>query len=271
MHGLEAVLFGAVQGLAEFLPISSSGHLLLLHSITNFQLVDDLAFDVALHLGTLVALLAFFWRDVIKLATAGWDWLRRPTSTATVDQKMVGWLMVGSIPAVIAGMTLETYTETSWRSPILVASALMVAGLILWAVDVVQKGQKGIDQLSWWRSLLIGVGQALALVPGVSRSGATIIAGRLLGLNREAAARFSFLLSIPIVAAAGAKKSMDLVDLNLTVDQGTQFILGGITAAVVGYFAIRILLRYVSRHSYTAFAVYRIAVGAAALIYFWPK
>lgn len=271
MHGLEAILFGTVQGLTEFLPVSSSGHLLLLHSITNFQLVDDQAFDVALHLGTLVALLAFFWRDILRFIKAGWDWIRHPVRTASIDQKMVGWLVVGSIPAVIAGVTLESYTETTWRSPMLAASALVVAGLVLWIVDVAQKGQKETEELSWWRSLIIGVGQAIALVPGVSRSGATIITGRLLGLSREAAARFSFLLSIPIIAGAGAKKTMDLANLNLTTDQSMEFLLGGLAAAVVGYFAIRILLRYISRHSYAIFAIYRIAVGIAALIYFWPR
>lgn len=263
---IEPAGFGALQGLTEFLPISSSGHLLLLHSLTQFSLVDDLTFDVALHVGTLLALIAYFWRDLWRFGRAWlssfgrWNYRRDP------DQRLAWLLLVASVPGAIAGVMLEPIAETTFRSPVLVAVTLMLAGVGLWAADRYSSQQRTMDQLGWRQALLIGLAQAVALVPGVSRSGATMSLGRLLQLTRDAAARFSFLMSAPILVGAVGKKLYELRDVTLTSEEQSHFLVGIAAAAVVGWFAIRFLLRYLSRHSYVIFMWYRLALGATILL-----
>ncbi|MBI2984672.1 MAG: undecaprenyl-diphosphatase UppP [Candidatus Kerfeldbacteria bacterium] len=264
---LLAIVFGGVQGLTEFLPISSSGHLILLHSITDFSVGDDLVFDVALHLGTLLALVAFFWADIRRLVIA---WVRsfRRTKSQPDDNQRLAWLLViGSIPAAVAGVLGEQAIDANLRSPSVVAGALVVGGIILAWTDAKARVWRGLQELPWMHGLLVGFGQAIALLPGVSRSGATIVVGRLLGLDRAAAARLSFLLAMPIIAGAGIKKIYDLWTGPLPSVAVVPFILGALSAAVVGYLTIRFLLRYVSQRSYAPFAWYRIVAGVAILIW----
>lgn len=265
MNLFEPALFGAIQGLTEFLPVSSSGHLLLLHSVTQFSIVDDLAFDVALHLGTLVALVAYFWRDLFRILAAWFRSFRRWDVSSDPDQRL-GWLLViASGPAVVAGLAFETVAETAFRSPILVAITLMVAGVLLWLADRLAAQQREMAGLGWGQALLIGCAQAIALVPGISRSGATMAVGRLLRLKRDAAARFSFLMSAPILAGAVAKKLFDLRQTTLTPTQQLEFVVGIVVAGVVGWLAIRMLLRYISHHSYSVFMWYRLLLGGTTL------
>lgn len=268
MQIFEPILFGTVQGLAEFLPISSSGHLLLLHSVTHFSAGSDLSFDVALHMGTLVALLAYFWRDIIRIlgtwlkGFGRWQWSNQ-------DQRL-GWLLIiASVPGAAAGAVLESKAETIFRAPLLTAVTLIVAGVGLWVADRFSAQTTTMETMRWPQAVIIGIGQALALVPGVSRSGATIALGRALKMTREAAARFSFLMSAPILAGAGAKKFLELRHETLTGHQQADFIIGMITAAIVGYIAIRVLLRYISRHSYSVFMWYRVVLGVGVLITLW--
>jgi undecaprenyl-diphosphatase len=262
MQILESIFFGAVQGLTEFLPVSSSGHLVLLHSIADLRVGNDLAFDVALHMGTLVALVVFFRSDLIRLARG---WIRSLRGQANSDGRLAWLILIGTCPAAIAGWWLEDTLVAVARQPESVAVVLVFGGVVLWAVDRWSRRSNPVESLSIWSVLAIGVGQALALIPGVSRSGATIIVGRWVGLGREAAARFSFLLSAPIILGAGLKQGFELrgLPLNLGV-----FAVGMVTAAVVGYFAIRWLLRLVQQHSYAPFAVYRVVLGVIAWLYF---
>lgn len=269
MHFIEPAMFGAVQGLAEFLPISSSGHLLLLHSVTHFSVGSDLSFDVALHLGTLVALVVYFWRDLLRILGAWLKSFAHWNVRNDADQRL-GWLLViASVPGAIAGAALESKAETMFRAPALTATVLIIAGILLWAADRYVVQRDSMDQLTWKHALLIGLAQALAIIPGVSRSGATISLGRLLKLTRDAAARFSFLMSGPIVAGAVVKKAFEMRHVALTSTQRMDFLVGTLVAAVVGWLAIRVLLRYISRHSYAVFMWYRMALGLTVFIVLW--
>jgi len=261
-----AVVFGAVQGITEFLPISSSGHLFLLHRITHFSVLDERTFDVALHIGTLLALVLFFWRDLVVYAKAGWSYLQRQPLTPTLDQKMVGWILVATIPGAGVGFWLDSVTET-FGSATLIGWMLIIAGVALWAVDRYVKQEDGLERFSWGRALLVGCGQALALLPGVSRSGATMMVGRLTGLSRSAAARFSFLLAIPITAGAAAKKLIDLFQETLSSQTWIILSVGVVSSAIVGALVIRMLLQYIAKRSFAVFAIYRIVVGVAVLLF----
>lgn len=263
---LYAIIFGAVQGLTEFLPVSSSGHLVLAHSITDFRVGNELAFDVTLHLGTLVAVLIYFRADVARLLRAAVQLLRQ-RRVETDDQRQAWWLMLATIPAVIAGVLLESTAESAFRSDRLVAVTLIVAGGLLWIIDRQRPRDRDLSHLGWWQATLIGVGQAVALIPGVSRSGATMMTARLFRLDRASAARFSFLLAIPITAGAGAQGLIKAAGEQLPSDQIVAYVVGGLTAAVVGYWAIRFLLNYVTRHSYGIFALYRLVLGLVVLFF----
>lgn len=265
VENVYAVLFGAVQGLTEFLPVSSSGHLVLFHSITDFRVGNELAFDVALHLGTLLALLVFFWHDLINLVRAGWRSvvMRRIGD----DQQKLFWLLaVATVPGAIGGVLLETLAESTFRSDRLVAVMLILAGGALWWIDRIRPRDRSIGHLGWLSAIVIGLGQALALIPGVSRSGATMTMARWFRLDRESAARFSFLLATPIMLGAGAKKILDVTQTSVTNEQVRAYVIGGITAAGVGYLAIRFMLQFISRHSYGIFALYRLVLGLVVLL-----
>ncbi len=256
----QAVVYGIVQGLGEFLPISSSAHLILLPWVLGWK-DPGLTFDVALHLGTLVALVAYFWRDLLRLARA---------LAASVIERKVGddperrlaWgIALASVPGAVAGLLLEEYAESALRAPALIAGTLIGMALLLHAADRFCPRRKRLGELTLGDTFLIGVAQALALVPGVSRSGATISAARALGATRDAAARFSFLLSAPIVVGAGLLKTREMIVGRLDAT----FLAGVLTSAVVGYLAIRYLLVYVRTRDYAVFVYYRVALGLAVL------
>jgi len=205
----EAVILGIVQGMGEFLPISSSAHLVLVPWLMGWYYAG-LTFDVALHMGTLIAVVAYFWKDWLKLIKAGF--FKRPST----ESNLFWYLVVATIPGAVIGYLFEQQAETIFREPLLIGIMLILLGVVLYLADKLTPSKKLLEEVRLGDSLLIGISQALALIPGVSRAGATMTAGRLLGLNREAAARFSFLMSTPIIFGAGVMqlRHLTLEDIN---------------------------------------------------------
>jgi undecaprenyl-diphosphatase len=266
----QAFTLGVTQGLTELLPISSSGHLILVPWLAKWHYLENHAdfnktFDVALHLGTLIAVVVYFWADVVRYVGAWFASVRR-RSIATEDQRIAWWIFAATIPAAIAGAAGEDTIESKLGQPYQIAILLAVFGAILWYADR-QPEQKRIGELGFWRAFGIGVSQILALMPGVSRSGITITTGRFARLDRDAAARFAFLLLIPIVFGAVVYKGIKHVALHsLPAGSLGPFAVGTLAAAAVGLVAIDLLLGYVRRHDYSVFVLYRFAVAAAILI-----
>ena len=260
MTVFQAVILGLVQGLAEFLPISSSAHLVLTPWVFGWS-DPGLSFDVALHVGTLVAVLWYFRAEWVKLTQSAFA-LLRTRKADTEEKRRFLYLVIATIPAAIGGVLLEEYAETTFRSPALMAVTLMVMGVLLWAVDRYAVQDRRLGSLGARDAILIGLAQVLALVPGVSRSGSTMTAGRALGFDRQSAAVFSFLMSMPVTAAAALLKVPDLLR---TEGITTTLVAGVISAGISSWLAIAVLLRYVSRHSFGVFAVYRVALGILIL------
>ncbi len=263
MNVFHALVLGIVQGLAEFLPISSSAHLSLVPYVFGWE-DPGLAFDVALHLGTLAAVLWYFRAEWLRLVKAGFDIVRTQRVSGDEQWRAV-FIVIATIPGAIGGLLLEKYAETVFRAPALTAVALIVMGGMLWAADRFAPQTRPLNALRWTDALLIGIAQVFALIPGVSRSGSTMTAGRALGLDRTAAATFSFLMSMPITAAAAVLKVPEAVREGITLP----IVVGILASAVSGWLAISVLLRYVSTRSFGVFAAYRLALGLAvlALIY----
>lgn len=251
----EAVILGIVQGVGEFLPVSSSAHLVLVPWLVGWPYAG-LNFDVALHLGTLLAVVCYFWRDWLVLLADG---LRR---APTVEGRLFWYVVVATVPGALFGYFLEEQAETVFREPLLIGSMLMIMGVVLYLVDSRAPKTRKLGQMGLGDSILIGVSQALAIIPGISRAGITMTAGRFLGLRREAAARFSFLLSAPIIFGAG------LVQLSkITPSQiNAPFLTGVLVSAAVGFLSIGFLLRYLTRHSFVIFVWYRLLLGAMVII-----
>lgn len=233
----------------------------------DWSILNDIglnkAFDVALHLGTLVGALVYFRRDVARYLLA---WIRsiRQRRISTVDERLAWALVIGTIPGVIAGATLESVVEDKLGQPVIIAAMLAVFGVVLYLVDRVAARQRDLRDLSVPGGLWLGLAQALALQPGISRSGITITVGRAMGFGREAAARFSFLLSLPIIAGAGALKAFDLVQTGMPHGMAGPFVWGVASSAVSGFLVIAFLLSYLRRHGFAVFVWYRLA--AAALV-----
>jgi undecaprenyl-diphosphatase len=269
MSELEALLLGVVQGLTEFLPISSSGHLIIVPWLQDYEFLINhpdfnKTFDVALHAGTLIAALAYFRREVVALAR-GFLTALRARAVESADQRVAVAIAVGTVPAVIAGGIGSGFIEDHLGEPWMIALQLIFFGALLLYADRLPQ-RKALDGTSVKDGLYIGVAQILALAPGTSRSGITITAGRYLGLDRDAAARFSFLLLIPIVAGATLFKGAEAIAEGLPSGVGGPMIVGTIAAAVSGYLAIAFLLRLVRTASYAPFVYYRYAAGAAILL-----
>jgi undecaprenyl-diphosphatase len=259
----EAVVLGIIQGLTEFLPVSSSAHLSLTPWIMGWE-EPGLAFDVALHIGTLAAVLWYFRAEWIALTRASF----RIVTTRRIDDdasRRLRLLVIGTIPGAIIGYVLQKQAETVFRTPALTATTLIVMGVILWLVDSRSRSDRHFSEMSARDAVLIGLAQAAAIVPGVSRSGATMTAGRALGYARGDAATFSFLMSMPITAAAAALKAPEA----LNAPDLTPVIIGMIAAAVSGWIAIAVLLKFVRRSSFGIFAAYRVVLGLAVLALIW--
>ena len=261
MTVFQAIVLGIVQGLSEFLPISSSAHLTLVPYVLGWS-DPGLAFDVALHVGTLVAVLAFFWREWVSLLLAAKNIVVK-RRIETDGERRVLYLLIATIPGAIAGKLLNDLAETTFRSPLLIAGALIVVGVLLWWVDHAMAQERQIGEMGWKDALLIGLAQVCALVPGVSRSGATITTGRALRLTREGAAIFSFLISMPIIAGAALLKVPHVLK---TAGVTTPLVAGVLASAISGWLAIGVLLRFVSHRSYGVFAIYRVVIGIAVIV-----
>jgi undecaprenyl-diphosphatase len=254
----QALVLGVLQGLAEFLPISSSAHLSLAPWLFGWA-DPGLAFDVALHLGTLAAVLWYFRSEWIALARAAMS-IVRSRAVRTDEERRVVFLIVATIPGAIGGLLLESYAETVFRTPALTAGALIVMGGLLWAADRFAANDRPLGRMSWRDALLIGLAQIAALVPGVSRSGSTMTAGRALRFDRQSAAIFSFLMSMPITAAAAVLKVPEAVRES---GLSAPLVVGVLAAGISSWLAIAVLLRYLSRHSFGVFALYRLTLGLA--------
>lgn len=255
-QAIQALVLGAVQGLTEFLPVSSSAHLVIVPWMLNW---DDpgLAYDVALHLGTLVALLIYYWRE----------WLQMGASLMNGDrekQRLLMLLMVASIPGAVMGLAFEKQAETIFRSPLLIAIAMASLGIALWLFDRAAPQRRKLEEIGFGDALLIGLSQAFAIIPGVSRSGSTITMARILRIERQDAANFSFLMATPIIAGAGLVEGRHLLHSAMNAD-----VLIGFTAATIfGVAAIAGLIHFVRTRTYTPFALYRLIVAAFVIALF---
>jgi undecaprenyl-diphosphatase len=257
---LQAIILGAVQGLAEFLPISSSAHLVLVPWLFKWQ-DPGLAFDVALHLGTLLALLVYYWEDWVAMARSF------APGGQVAKRRLLLLIIVASVPGAIMGLLFEKQAESTFRSPLLIAIAMVTLAILLWWFDRVSPQKRKMSEMTYWDALVIGFSQALALIPGVSRSGATITMARAVKIDRGDSANFSFLMATPIIAGAGLVEARKLLHegLNLSVA------LGFVSAAVFGLIAIVFLIRYVRMHDYAVFVVYRLAVAALVIAVFFAR
>lgn len=254
MNYVLAILAGAVQGLTEFLPVSSTGHLIIFEHIFNISQKEfGLAFDASLHLGTLLAVLIFFFKDYL--------------SVFNFKNDLFAKLVIGTIPAAFLGLIFENLIENQFRSLTLIGYSLILFSFVMVLAEIFAKRQKQQKAISKRDSFIVGVAQSLALVPGVSRSGATISAGLFLKQTRESAARFAFLLSGPIIAGAGSKKFLDVaLRENLTSSDLNFFTIGIISSAIFGYLTIKYFLKYLQTNTLYPFIVYRIALGAALVL-----
>jgi undecaprenyl-diphosphatase len=266
---IQALIMGLVQGLTEFIPVSSSGHLVLVPWLFGWKdpFIDSVAFTVVLHMGTLVALLAFFWRDWVTLIPAGLAAIRDRSLKGDPNRKMAFLLVVATIPAVIVGPIFESKLEDLVREPARIALMLCVGAAILWLADRWGSKQRDETSLTFRDSLGIGIAQVIALVPGISRSGISISAGLFLGLNREAAARFSFLMATPVLGGAGVWEARKF----LTGDAGPSpemnvVVIGFLAALVSGFLAVRFMLAFLRRQPLTAFVVYRVVAAIVVFI-----
>lgn len=256
------------QGLTEFAPISSSGHLILVPWLFDWPILADpelnKTFAVALHMGTLLGALVYFRRDVWRYVAA---WVRsiRGRSIATLDERLAWALVVGTIPGAVVGATLEDVIEDKLGQPWLIAVMLAVFGVALYVVDKRARSWRAMEDLSVGGGLVLGIAQAAALQPGISRSGVTITVARAIGLDRESAARFSFLLSLPIIAGAGVFKGLGVLADGIPPGLGAPFLWGTVASAASGFAVIAFLLAYLRRRDFGAFLVYRLAASALVL------
>ena len=264
---LQAIILGIVQGLTEFLPVSSSGHLLLGQYFLGLdQNRFGLSFDVALHMGTLVAVVSYFWRDLIRMVRAFLRSFVYRNLKNDPDQRLAYLVIASAVPAALIGFLFEDFFEDTVRSPWVVVFNFILVGVLFIVGEAVGTRTRRASKLGFGEALSIGLAQAMALVPGVSRSGATITLGLLLGLRREEAAKFSFLMSVPIIAGAGNLKVAQVIAAGMDTQQIVLFVVGFVTSAAIGYVTIRFLLNYLTNHSLRAFAYYRFGIAAVVIV-----
>lgn len=262
MNTFQAIILGIVQGLTEFLPISSSGHLRIVPALFGWQ-DPGAAFTAVTQLGTIAAVIIYFFKDLWNILSTWFRSLFNAELRGTLDAKMGWYILLGTLPISLLGILFEAQIDTVARDLRLIAATLIILGIILWLADRRGSQTKDLQHLTLRDGLIFGFAQALALIPGVSRSGATITAGRFLGFDRTSAARYSFLLSVPAVLASGLFKLGDI-----SAGDGPSLgatLIATLLAFVSGYASIAWLLRYVSRNSYAPFVVYRIGLGVVLL------
>jgi undecaprenyl-diphosphatase len=266
MDQFHAALLGALQGLTEVLPISSSGHLILVPRLFGWP-ESGITFDVALHLGTMLALCAYFWRDIIEL-TFNFFTSFSTKGPRTPQQRLPFYIIAGTVPAALVGKMFEEPIETIFRSnPMLIAAFIIGFALLLAFADTMGAKRWKIEKFTLGSAIMVGIAQCLALIPGVSRSGITITTALMLGYNRESAAKFSFLLSLPIVAGAGILKLGHLLKHGIPPGETRPLLIGIVTSAIFGYASVAFLLKYVQRNSLYLFVWYRLIAGATVIIW----
>lgn len=269
MKLVAAALLGVIQGLTEFLPVSSSAHLILARFFFGWEAPEfGLAFDVALHAGTLVAILAFFREDVADMIAALPGVLSPEAGTPA---RLIRLIVIGTIPAIIVGLLFNDYIERSLRTPLVAAAALAAGAVAMLIAERARDRRRDEGDISVVDTVIIGIAQAAALVPGVSRSGATIAAGMLLGIRRDAAARFTFLLAIPAILAAAGKETLELRHMHFGSDVVGLFLLGSVVSAVVGYLTIKYFLRFLAGHRLDVFAYYRLVLAALTFVWLFGR
>lgn len=264
MSWIQALLLGLLQGATEFLPVSSSGHLVLVPWVLGWP-APALIFDVLVHWGTTVAVIGYFWRDWLGLAQGAWSAVRS-RSLADPRARLALWIVVGTVPGALAGWLLEDFFEGMFARPAAAAGFLLVTASILTLVEGWSRRAKSLGQMTWLDALLVGLAQAVAILPGISRSGSTIAAAMARGQGREHAARFSFLLATPIILGAGLLQVVDLVGAGEVVVQIPFLLVGFLAALLSGLACIHFLLRYLQRHSLYPFAIYCAFAGLAGLV-----
>jgi len=259
---IQSIILGIVQGIGEFLPISSTAHLILVPFFTGWK-DPGLAFDVALHFGTLIAVLMYFWNDwivIFKRALKNSE--QRPVNNDQYNKNILWLIIIATVPGALAGYFLEEQAETIFRNPLVIAFTLSFVGLLLYLADKYIKHRKNVNQLGLADAIIIGLSQAAAIVPGISRAGATITAGLIQGLDRVSAARFSFLISTPIILGATINQIPDLLAEGIN----SQMIIGIFFSALSGYVAIKYLLKFIETVSYKVFFWYRLALAAVIIL-----
>jgi len=262
-----AVVLGLIQALTEFLPISSSGHLLLARAALDFDVVDGLTFDVAVHVGTLAAIVIYFRREIAEVVRGFLRTFTAPDLRGDVEQRLAWYVIAACVPAGLVGAFFETQIEIYFRHPAVVVFTLVAGGLLFLAAERWCRPQKAFDKITLGGALLVGLLQTLALIPGVSRSGITIVAGMMVGLRREEAARFSFVMASPLMAGAGLKKGLDLVGQPVGQGEMVALAVGILTSALAGWLVIRFLIGFLRGHSLAVFAYYRFLLAAAVAAY----
>jgi undecaprenyl-diphosphatase len=268
---LHAIILGIIQGLSEFLPISSSGHLILARDLFGWNFATptiEKTFDVALHMGTFLGIAIYFWKDIGRLFTGFVSYLHTRDLAAHPYSKLSLLVLISTIPAAVVGLKFDDLIERNLGQPLIICGLLIGFGILLAWADIVGRRERVMENLHWKDAAIVGVAQAIALAPGTSRSGVTMTAGLFLGLDRESAARYSFLISLPAIAGAALYKGAKLAMTGIPDGLGTPMIAGTLAAAISGLIAIAWLLRYVQTHNLKPFVLYRIAVGVILAIIF---
>jgi undecaprenyl-diphosphatase len=264
-----AVVLGILQGLTEFLPVSSSAHLILARAFFGWDVPADfgLAFDVALHIGTLAAILTFFRREIAGMVAALPSVLSPGDDAVGQSARLIQRIAVATVPVVVVGLLFNDYIEETLRTPRVAAWALAIGAVVMFGAERLGTRRRAEDSVTWLEAVLIGCAQASALIPGVSRSGATISLGMFMGFRRDAAARFTFLLAIPATLAAAAKESLELRHMGITAANAQLMVIGVLVSGIVGYITIKYFLRFLAGHRLDVFAYYRWALAAVTFIW----
>lgn len=264
MNLFQAILLGVLQGLTEFIPVSSTAHMLIGQRLLGLPASDIIfSFLVLVQLGTIISLIVYFWKDLLELVKA---FFARPFSTA--KNKLVWWIIIATLPALIFGYLLKSAVEVLFRTPLLESAIrLLITALVLILAERFSHPNRTLEKMNWLDSLVIGLAQVIAVFPGASRSGTTISAGMARGFDRPSAARFAFLMSVPVMLAAGAYQSLDLLKISGLASFLPALLVGFISSAIVGWLAVKWLLGYLGKHSFHVFAIYCLVVGALCLLF----
>ncbi|MEX0720385.1 MAG: undecaprenyl-diphosphatase UppP [Balneolaceae bacterium] len=266
MDILQSFLLGLIQGLTEFLPISSSGHLVLGKHFLGVEVDTGITFEIVVHFGTLCSILIYYRKIIADLFTSGVQFLKSPSQKKEDPQvKLIGYILISMIPAMAVGFTIKDYVEDIFMNPFLVSIMLLVTGTILFLTRFVGQTTKPVD---FPKSFIVGLAQAFAMIPGISRSGSTISVALFLGMNREAAANFSFLMLIPVIAGAMLLQIFEMIEIGVSDAQVMNLIVGFLTALISGYYALKYLIILLKKRGFHYFAFYCWAVGGLGLFYF---